>query len=187
VNEMPKCDLVVKFFWEPPADLLGLYHGDETSKNLIPPEIKTLAGTDLANHILVMSKVRDEMGALGVLTEIETPPQDESHEWDVYLSIVMPHRGALFVRQTKKGQGHIDNPGLVEACRIANDTGEWVGELEHMATAGPLPGGYGEVIAGTGEFSGMIGRQQQMVHFRRLTSELMDASNVETFWLSRKS
>jgi hypothetical protein len=176
---------VVKFFWEVPEDQLAITHGGQIDTELVPPGMRSLVGTSLADHLLVMSLCRDEFGTLGTLVELEAGMDGSSNKgWDIFLLIVIPKRGSLFVHQTKKGAYHPGNPEVADAFRQAKETGEWRGHIENVTTLGPLPGGYGAVLAATGEFAGTKGRQRQTNLWQRITPHEHRASNIETFWLS---
>jgi hypothetical protein len=174
---------IVTFHWKSPDDLLAVTHGGQVPVDLIPPGIASLTGTDIADHLLVMAKVRDETGAIGTLIEIEVGLQDFNREWEVYLLVVIPGRGALAARE--KGGPSAVNARLQSAIQQAQNSGEWTGDIAQIGTAGPLPNGYGEVTMATGEFEGTTGRQQQTCRWRRITPSLHVTENTETFWLTR--
>jgi hypothetical protein len=184
MSDSPKNELIVTITWQVSDDLLAVTHGGQVDLDVIPQGIKSLAGTALAQHILVMALCRDEAGRLGTLIEIEAGLEGGNRGWDTELLIVIPGRGSLFVHETKKGAYHPGNPAVEAAFRQAKQTGEWTGHIENHTTLGPLPGGYGEVIAATGEFAGMKGRQRQTNVWRRITPNVHQAESIETFWLS---
>jgi len=174
--------VIEKVYWSTPGDILAISHGGQISMDLIPPGIASLAGTDIAHQLVVMAKIRDESGReIGLHTEIETFPRDGSDEFEVILTVVIAGRGTLVVREMKS----YSNPMIMDLFNEALEKGEWRGEIDVLQTTGPAPGGYGLVIAATGEFEGMTGLQRQTSTFRRITPAVSDVDTCETFWLSR--
>lgn len=180
---MSGADKVVKVYWNTPNDILAITHGGVIPMDTIPPGIRSLAGTDAANQLVVMAQVRDEHGKIiGMLTEIEVFTEGQT-EFEVYLTVVIPARGAIVVRETK----NYANPAIMDAFeRMQGDGDSWEGEIEVVQTTGPAAGNQGVVIAATGEFEGMTGFQQQVSIFRKMTPRMSHVDTVETFWLTSK-
>lgn len=177
---VPDAERIEKFYWKTPEDVIAVTHGNQIPIDPIPAGIQSLAGTGIANQLLVLIKVRDETGAvIGSMTELEISLPNG--EMDVYMNIVIPGRGTLYIHEIKKGS---TPPQVQAAFDQAQATGDWTGELYSNSTAGPLPGEFGDVIAGTGEFAGMRGRQKQMIIWRNITRAVVTADNIETIWLT---
>ena len=180
---MSQDQIIEKVYWNSPNDILAISHGGQISMDLIPPGIASLEGTDIANQLVVMAKIRDASGKeIGIHTEIETFPTDGSDEFEVILTVVIAGRGTLVVREMKS----YSNPIIMGPVKEATEKGEWNGEIDVLQTTGPAPEKYGIVIAATGEFEGMTGLQRQVSTFRRITPAVSDVDTCETFWLHRK-
>lgn len=179
---MDENGLLEKVYWRSPEDILALSHGGQIPMDLIPPGIRGLGHTPIAHQLAVMAMIRDAAGqVIGLHTEIETFPKAGGAEFEVYLTVVIAGRGALVVRELKSYGG----TALQQPMAVAAEQGEWIGELEVIHTTGPEPGGFGRVIAATGDFAGLTGIQRQVSVFRRLTPRGAQVENCEWFWLRR--
>jgi hypothetical protein len=165
---------IFKFYWNTPRDVLAMTHGEQFPNELVPEGMQSLVGTTI---------VRDETGkAIGVLSELEIFGRNAESEFEVYLTLVLPGRGALVVREMKS----MVFPEVVEPYKIAAEKGKWEGSVNVVHTSGPLPGRHGEVIAATGEFAGMTGRQQQIAIYKKIEGNVTVVEVCETFWLTAK-
>jgi hypothetical protein len=174
----------VRFFWSSPRDILAMTHADQFPNEKFPPGIPSFVGTPIDNQLAMMATVRDENGRIvGVLSELEVFGRDGETDFDVYLSLVVPGRGALFVGQVKS----FIMPDVEEPYRIAAEQGEWNGRVEISHTSGPLPGRYGRILTGTGEFEGATGRHQQSAVYLRIKGNETFVEVTETFLFDLKA
>jgi len=176
-------EIVERFYWHCPTDILAITHGGQIQMPLIPPGIPSLAGTGAERQIAVLIRLNNADGRpIGVGCELEiTAPPGEGNELEVYFTITLPGRGALVVYETKSYQ----NPALKPATDEIARSGSWSGELNVMQTIGP-DCGRGVVIAATGEFEGARGHLQQISTFRRLgDADGGDVDNCEELTLTR--
>jgi len=178
---MTNQETILKVYWNTPESILAISHGEQIPMDMIPPGITSLKGTPIANQLVVMAKVHDASGKeIGIHTEIEVFPP-AGPEFDVYLTVVLPGRGALVVYERKS----YTLPGLAEVFQKAIETNTpWQGQLDVVQTAGPAAGRKGVVIAATGEFEGFSGYQQQTATFTYIDARRQTAAVTETFWLS---
>lgn len=178
---------IVKVYWNTPDDILAITHGGNVPMDMIPAGMESLAGTPIENQLVVMAKLRDETGKeIGIHTEIEIFPREgepgaSEGTFEVYLTVVLPGRGALVVYETKS----YTNPEIMGPYNEMLEKGEWTGNVPVVQTAGPLPDRHGKVIAATGEFEGLVGRQQQIGIFTRMTPQFSNVNVCETFWLTK--
>jgi hypothetical protein len=174
---------VFKFYWNSPRDVLAMTHGEQFPNELVPEGMQSLVGTTIDNQLAMMGIVRDETGkAVGVLSELEIFGRNAESEFEVYLTMVLPGRGALVVREMKS----MVFPEVVEPYKIATEKGKWEGSVNVVHTSGPLHGRHGDVIAATGEFAGMTGRQQQTAIYKKIEGNVTVVEVCETFWLTAK-
>jgi hypothetical protein len=180
-----KEETVVKVYWSSPRDMMCMTHGGQFPNDLAPAGMESLKGTPIENQLLAAAKVRDEAGnIIGIHTEIEEFGRNgDETDFDVILTILMPGRGALVVRQTKS----MSFPEVAGPYEEAMKTGEWNGAVDVVHTSGPLPGRHGEVIGATGEWEGMTGRHQQTAIYRKITPTVIHVDVCETFWLTPKA
>jgi hypothetical protein len=174
---------IEKLFWNSPDDVLASTDaGRLRFPGHIPPGIRSLAGTGLEDVLNIMMLLRDESGAvIGSGSELEVLPEPDSPEpRDVYLTIVLPGRGSLFVHQQK----NIVDPRRKAIWQQVADSGEpWEGELEIVSTVGPLPDGKAVVLAGTDQFAGVRGTMHQTSTMRRVEVDGYFNTICETFEL----
>jgi hypothetical protein len=177
-----------RVYWSYPDDVYALTDAQTRpglSSALVPPSMRSLVGSGPRVERLhtVMIVVHDENGApVGMETEIEIfPLPGEPRLMEVFLTLSLPGRGALFVRELKLyGESRRDKIwDEVKATGIP-----WTGELETVFTAGPLEGNRGVVLAGTGEFEGATGTQYQTSTLRKITPEGWENHLCENFDLS---
>jgi hypothetical protein len=154
---------IVEVFWTPPDDVIAMTHGGKIPMDIVPPGIQSLAGTPIAHQLLLTAKVRDSAGTIiGMMSEIEIFSNDDAFE--VYLTLVLPGRGALASYQTKS------HKTLMEPFeKVLRTTDKWTGEMTVVMTTGPEAGDRGRLIAATGEFAGMSGFHQQDMTFHTIT------------------
>lgn len=180
---MSRQEQIFKFYWASPRDIIAMTHADQFPNEKFPKGIPSLVGTPIDNQLAMMATVRDENDKIiGVLSELEVFGRNAESEFEVYLTIVLPGRGALVVREMKS----MAFPEVVEPYKIAAQKGEWSGSVNVVHTSGPLPGRHGEVIAATGEFAGMTGRQQQTAVYKNIKGNVTVVEVCETFLLTAK-
>lgn len=179
---MPANEIIERFYWHCPKDILAITHGGQIEMPLIPPGIASLAGTAAERQIAVLIRLTDADGRpIGVGCELEiTAPPGQGDELEVYFTFTIPGRGALVVYETK----NYANPAITSAIDEVTRTGSWTGEIKVVQTTGPDKG-RGVVIAATGEFEGMTGHLQQISTFRRMSPDGGDISNCEELRLVR--
>lgn len=176
-------EIIEKFYWHNPDDILSLTHGGKLPVAAIPPGIALLPEPAVTDQIVVTVRMRDAQGnVIGTMSELEVI--HNSTVIDVYMTIVIPGRGSLFVYETKD----YDNPVLHAPYAESVKTGQpWTGEIATVQTSGPAIGAKGLVLAATGEFEGMTGFQQQTGLFTEIGPKGSRISLCETFWLTPKS
>lgn len=176
--------LIVKFYWTSPESVVCMTHGGQFPNQLVPEGMQSLKNTPIENQLLAAAKIYDSEGnTVGLMTELEEFGRNGNvTDFDVYLTLLVPGRGALVVRQTKS----MSFPEIVEPYQQALEKGFWTGAVEVIHTSGPLPGRHGEVIGATGEWEGMTGSHQQTAIYRKITTEATWVEVCETFFLSPK-
>jgi len=147
----------ISFYVNAPSDLVSVTHGGQVGIALFPADITSLAGTPVANTLLLTAKVRDAKGTIvGISSELEIFPDipvTAETVWDTYWTVVIPGRGTLYGYH----QEHLSS-GIYKVLETAHETGQdWAGEITTRNTVGPLPGKRGLVLAGTGEFKNATG------------------------------
>ncbi|SFR89645.1 hypothetical protein [Sphingomonas jatrophae] len=169
---------VVRVWWRVPEDMIAFFHGGAVSMAMVPPGIQSLAGTDIANQLVMTVKVRDEAGAIiGLMTEMEIFPEGDAFE--VYTMLVLNGRGTIVTRQTK------NRTTLMKPFAKVIESGEdWSGEMDVAMTEGPIDGGWGAIVAGTDEFAGAGGRHRQRMTFRAITAAGSEGTALEEFVLT---
>jgi hypothetical protein len=161
--------LIEKLTWTTSEDILALAHSDTRGgMPLIPPGMRSLAGTGLDLQQGVMMMLHDDAGkVVGFGTELENLPPLGSvgTSLEVFFTIVLPGRGSLFIFETKR----YDAPEMVELFDHVRSTGSpWSGELPIISTNGPKPDSRGSILHGTGEFEGATGEMFQTMTFREI-------------------
>jgi hypothetical protein len=179
---MSSNEILFKFYWRSPEDMLCMTHGGQFPNALEPAGMQSLIGTDIDNMLLAAAKVRDADGRIiGILTEIEEfGRRGDETEFDVYTTLLIPGRGSLVVQQKKA----LSFPEVVGPYEEAAKSGEWVGAVNVTHTSGPLPNRCGRVIGATGEWEGMTGRHQQSAIYRRIKATTTWVEVCEAFWLT---
>ncbi|WP_157216643.1 hypothetical protein [Flavisphingomonas formosensis] len=172
------CETDVRVFWNAPEDMISFFHGGAVSMSMVPPGIQSLAGTPIANQLVMVVKVRDADGqVIGLLTEMEIFSDGDAFE--VYSMLVLSGRGTIVTRQTKNRRT------LMKPFERVFESGEdWSGEMDVEMSCGPLPEGWGEIIAATDEFAGITGRHRQTMRFRKITASGSEGTAEELFRLS---
>jgi len=170
---------IVEVFWTPPDDIIAMTHGGKIPMDIVPPGVQSLAGTPIENQLLLTAKVRDASGTIvGMMSEIEVFSNGDAFE--VYLTLVLPGRGALASYQTKS------HTTLMEPFeRLLKTTDQWTGEMTVLMTTGPEVDNRARLIAATGEFAGMTGYHQQDMTFRTITRSGSAGTACERFVLWR--
>lgn len=174
-----------KVYWKFPDDVYALTDAQTRqgmSSRLIPEGMRSLVGNGVVAEKLhtVMIVVRDENGVpIGMETEIEVlPGPDEPPVMEVFLTVAIVGRGALFVRELKNN----GDPERDQIWAEVKKSGQpWSGEITKSFTVGPLEDRRGIVLAGTGEFEGVTGTQYQTSRLRNVTTESWDNYLCETF------
>jgi hypothetical protein len=160
--------LTESIYWNSPDDILASTDGGQLRfPGLLPPGMRSLAGTGLESVLNIMMLLRDETGkVIGSGSELEVlPGRGSPGPRDVYLTIVLPGRGSLFVHQRK----NMVDPRRAEIWKLVEETGQpWEGELSIVSTVGPGPDGRAIVLAGTDEFAGVTGTMFQTSIMRRV-------------------
>jgi hypothetical protein len=167
----------VNFFWRQPDDVIAVTHGGAVATPPMPPQIQSLADPLIRKQLVLVAKVRDEQGTVvGTLSELEVFADSDAFE--VYLTLVIPKRGALVSYQTKS-----INSVMTPISRVLASGSDWSGELAVLNTTGPLPDNRGRIIGATGEFAGLSGYHQQTFTYRRITRAEVLGTACERFVL----
>lgn len=168
---------VVRVYWRAPEDMIAFFHGGAVSMAMVPTGIQSLAGTDIANQLVMSVKVRNDLGTIiGLMTEMEIFSSGDVFE--VYTMLVLNGQGTIITRQTK------NRTTLLKPFAAVIESGEdWAGEMAVAMTEGPIEGGWGEIIAGTDAFAGMTGRHRQCMTFRKITATGSEGTALEEFML----
>lgn len=158
--------IIEKFYWDTPGDLIVLTHGGAYPQVPIPAGIESFQGTELESQIVVAMKLRDaDNNVIGVGSELEFV--DERGNLQVFFTFVIPSRGTIFVHAVKGVA-----PELAEIFGNVAQTGEsWTGDLPIVSTIGPGTDGRGVIVGGTGEFAGATGSQQQTIQFATINPD----------------
>jgi hypothetical protein len=178
-----------RVYWSYPDDVYALTDAEwrpGLTSRLVPEGMRSLVGTGPLVERLhtVMMVVHDEDGApIGMETELEVLPRpDEPQLMEVFLTLSLPGRGSLFVRELKLfGEPHRDK--IWEEVKATGNP--WTGELKTTLSVGP--GGEnnrGVVLAGTGEFEGATGTQYQTSTIREIRPDGWENHLCETFDLT---
>jgi hypothetical protein len=174
-------ELVVDAYWRAPGDIIAMTHGGQIPMEMIPPGIQSLAGTAIDKQLVLVARARDKAGqVIGIITEIEI--FSESDAFEVYLTLVIPSRGALASYQTKSRKTM-----MAPFLKVIETGKAWSGEMAVVQTAGPESANRGTVIAATGEFAGMAGFHQQTITYHSITSTGSVGLTCERFSLGEHS
>lgn len=169
----------VSFHLRGPEDIIAVTHGKQVGIGAFPPGIPTLEGTELADTLLLIARLRDESGEIvGITSELEHFPDlpiEVGKPWDTYWTVVVPERGTLYGYHRER----LSQEVYEVFASTRREGAEWRGRIEERQTVGPLPGNRGLVVGGTGEFEGASGWFVEIGELRGVTADGMLHATVE--------
>jgi hypothetical protein len=159
---------VERYYWNSPGDILALTHDGRLPMPLEPAGMRSLHGTGIDQQVGVMMLLRDEAQTIvGLGSELEVLSPDLG-PFDVYFTIVIPGRGAIFIEEVKS----YVNPEAGAIIENVVKTGEpWTGELAVIGTCGPSPDRQGVIVGGSGVYAGVSGTMRQIMNFKRFEAD----------------
>ncbi len=159
---------VERFYWNSPGDILALTHDGRLPMPLVPDGMRSLKDTGIDRQVGVMMLLRDEsQNIVGLGSELEILSEDLG-PFDVYFTIVVPNRGAIFIEEVKT----YVNPDAAAIIDEVTRTGEpWTGHLPIIGTCGPSPERRGVIVGGAGLYAGVTGTMRQIMNFSRFEAD----------------
>lgn len=149
------------FFIELPADGIAVTHDGDMALGAGPPGIGLLKEPRIADGLALLVKLRNAGNEIvGFASELEVfpagadPVMSDNVIWDTDWTLVIPGRGTLYLRQ-QEISGELGSKVVLPSKASGNP---WQGEWIVQTTAGPLPGKFGVIVGGAGEFDGVTGK-----------------------------
>jgi hypothetical protein len=168
----------LKLYWRTPEDIISMTHSGQIASPRVPVGIASLPSISSRSQLVLVANLRDSTGAyVGTMTELEV--FTDADEFEIYMTAVLPNRGAVASYQLKSWEG-VMRPFI----ELGIDGREWVGSRTVLQTTGPAPASKGVVIASHGEFEGLAGLHQQTVTYTRISADGATAEACEHFTFS---
>jgi hypothetical protein len=150
-------------------DVVFLTHGGGVRIAPVPAGAMTLSGPGGRDSLVVTTRLRNAQGeVIGVATQQEHFPNGKGPQatWSSWWSIMVPGRGTLYAATTETVP-----PAHLAAFRQAASGQTWSGSAPGQVTNGPRGDRLGEILAGTGVWTGARGTLAEHVTLQRLTAD----------------
>lgn len=160
------------FFLTSPDDGVAVAHSGKLPLAIAPPGVSLLSEAAIERGFVLIVNIRNARNEIvGFAVELEVHPEgdmlSEDLVWETEWLLVIPGRGILILNQ----QEHSGELGR-KVFQSIRDTGkDWVGDWTVQTTVGPLAGGRGVIVGGTGEFSGAEGSFIELDHLTRYSTD----------------
>jgi hypothetical protein len=149
----------ISFFLDIPESVVAATHGGAFPFRPFPAGMPLLGESSLESGLAIITKILDGDGrVIGFATELETVSRQSSLlrgriMTDTYWSLILPGRGSIHLYQTENNWKLVKTVAL--PVMISGNT--WSGSWTNVNTLGPLPGGRGRIVGGSGDFRGITG------------------------------
>lgn len=160
---------VLSFFGLLPDHGVALTVGGNMPMKIAPEGIGRFTEPALNNTLALIMKLADGDGnVVGFASELEIFPGDPTAaevEWDTAWTLSIPGRGMIFLHHIEHSGGL--GPNIVQPAMASGK--DWSGDWTVTTTVGPLPSGRGQILGGTGEFTGIKGSFVEIDHLTGFT------------------